>query len=79
MLIIPVNLSSEEAFHQFGKLTDERMESLFDAETAIDKLSGGECLIQEALAQFPDEDFLHDAMGHAAEELNKLTTLLGSS
>ena len=72
MLIINSNLTNREAYSQYGKLTDERMEALFEVESAIDNLSGGECYVQEAIAQFPDEDFLEVVIENLQATYKKL-------
>jgi len=72
MLIINSNLTNREAYSQYGKLTDERMEALFEVESAIDKLSDGEWCVKEALAQFPDEDFLEVTIKNLQATYKKL-------
>jgi len=71
MLIIPINMTSREAYAQYGALTDERMEALFDAEELAEN-NTNDYHIQEAIAQYPDEDFLEGTINNLQTICKKL-------
>lgn len=54
------NLTAKEYFKLHGTLTPERIEALLDNEESLEAITGVDAYIQEAMGQFPPEDFLHD-------------------
>lgn len=59
MTYINSNLTNREAYAQYGKLDDARMQELLDLEDEHQPAEN-EGYVQEASAQYPEEDFLHD-------------------
>lgn len=59
MTYINSNLTNREAYALHGKLDDERIQDLLDLEDEH-QLAENEWYVQEASAQYPAEDFLHD-------------------
>lgn len=59
MTYINSNLTNREAYALHGKLDDARMEELLDLEDEHQPIEN-EWHVQEASAQYPEEDFLHD-------------------
>ena len=52
------NLSREEEFRLTGTLRRESIDELLDASSRLEALGGVDAHIEEALAQYPAEDFL---------------------
>ena len=59
MIYINSNLTNREAYALHGKLDDARMEELLDLEDEHQPTEN-EWHVQEASAQYPEEDFLQD-------------------
>ena len=63
MTYINSNLSNREAYAQYGKLDDARMQALFDAEDALDKIDEIENTLSDATITLPNKDFLEGYIG----------------
>ena len=59
MTYINSNLTNREAYAQYGKLDEERMQKLLDIEDNYQPWDNVH-YVQEASAQYPEEDFLQD-------------------
>ena len=53
-----LGLTDAEYFRYYNTLPPDRIESLIEGGIALDQIKGAEAHIQEARAQYPDEDFL---------------------
>lgn len=52
------NLTASEELRLTGAVTGERLEKLLDCEVRVEAVDGIGAHIDEALAQFPKEDFI---------------------
>lgn len=52
------NLSAQETYRMYGRITKEQMENLLDQSAAYEGIDGIDAHISEAMCQYPAEDFL---------------------
>jgi len=57
-MYINSNMTPREAFKFYGKLPDDWIESLIEDQEMLYDLNGVSSYIEDALAQYPDEDFI---------------------
>ena len=62
------NLTAEESLRLYGRLSRSMVEDLLERSQGLEDAQGAEAHIQEAMAQFPAEDFLSPII----ERLNEL-------
>lgn len=66
------NMSHAECFKLNGDLSLERIEQLIDNQLKEDTLPSVECKIEEAVGQFPNEDFLQDIINDIGDIAKRL-------
>lgn len=66
------NLTASEELRLTGAVTGERLEKLLDCEAQVEKLDDVGTHIDEALAQFPKEDFIGEHKKRLLVLRNKL-------
>lgn len=66
------NLTPEEEYRLTGQVTGENLEELLDVYQDNRDMDGVDDKIEEAMAQFPAEDFLSDAISELHEIAKRL-------
>ena len=66
------NLTASEELRLTGAVTGERLEKLLDCEVRVEAVDGIGAHIDEALAQFPGEDFIEEHKKRLLVLRNKL-------
>lgn len=70
--MLNANLTAEEEFRLTGTLSPAKIEELLDTSAEVGYIKGIDAHIEEAMGQFPAEDFLSDTISRLHEFARRL-------